>query len=109
MFKTRLPASLTTAKASGKILSNASFSKILSAFSLSEVGRASKIFLNSAVFPLSSSSESFSNSGSKAFIWSIIPNIFFTFFSFGSPNSFNKKFIIIILSNYNNHSINKGK
>ena len=99
MFKTLFPASLTVANASGKILSKASFSRILSAFALSDVGRFASIALNSSVFARSSSSESFSNSGSSAFIWSMIPEIFLTFFSFGSPISFNKKFIIIILSN----------
>ena len=47
MFKTRLPASLTVAKASGNILSKASFSKILSALGLSDVIRFAKIDLNS--------------------------------------------------------------
>ena len=94
MFSTRLPASLTVANASGNILSKASFSKILSAFGFSDVGLLAKISLNSEVLALSSSSESFSNSGSSEFIWSIIPKIFLTFFSLGSPNIFNKKLII---------------
>ena len=68
MLRVLLPASLTVAKASGKSLSKASFSKILSAFSFGEVGRFAKIALNSSVFARSSSSVSFSNSGSNAFI-----------------------------------------
>ena len=47
MFKTLLPASLTVAKASGKILSNASFSSFKSVLKLVEVGRLARISLNS--------------------------------------------------------------
>ena len=68
------------------------FENVLKSF---EVGRFAKISLNSSVLARNSSSVNFSNCGSKALIWSIIPIILLTFFSFGSPNNFNKKLSII--------------
>ena len=91
MLSTRFAASLTTAKASGNILSKASFSSFLSSLKSEDVGRFDNISLNSFVFSLKSSSESTSNSGSKALIWSIIPAMLFIFCSLEPPISFIKK------------------
>ena len=97
MFKTLLPASLTTAKASGRILSSAAFSSALSFLKSEENSLFFKISLNSSVFARSSSSERAAISGSNAFIWSTIGFTLLTFFSLGLPKSDSNISVIFII------------